>query len=719
MKPPPSLRPAAILLSLVLPLAAASEAEAQQGPKPRPRVKGATHALKLDSSPQQAAVYWDRAGTAAAPRDYGIAGYTPMTIRVPRGNVRVVLELKGFRTVDRELAIKKSQTQTFTLERAAGMGKLDLRAGDGTAAGAEVSIDGVPRGTVPNVYEVMAGKHQVEYRKPGFKTVSEWLDVNEDERRTRDVVLPRDLGGGGALLVTSDAGGDVYLNGEKRDAAPAMMTNLAPGEYIVEVRKEGVAPWRQTVTVAAGAQSKVSATFGPGASMGGTASIRAISPVSDVEVYVDGELRGRAPQEVRGLRPGQHIVEGRKKGYKTYEETVKLTPGEEMLISLKLEPAPEAKPRGMLRVRSHETDAEVFIDGASLGKAPIDRNDLEPGKHFVIVQKDGFVPFKREVVLVEGTPVVVDATLRSVGALKFLSEPKGATVLIDGEPLAGVTPTLREDVPSGEHVIELKLGGYYDSKQTIKVEGNKERIVSADLQKIPTGPSPEQITRRKKGMSSFGARVLPAKAFTADLGVGWPYLLQARATVGIRDRAPFPFDVGVTGRTFFQYNELLLHARLQLADAGPFYVGVFADAGGGIGPNGRQPLSGDVGGAVSLSFNEVVTITANARFSVWYDQLCPTPGDISRGVKPRKVCTDGTWQMWFDKDPKDNRFPGDRLYSGVMVEASLTRLLSAYIGIEFTPFQYKARKAFLDVYNDVMLEQDYLFYGSTGVTLKF
>src|SRR5689334_6481159 len=62
----------------------------------RPRIRGRAHKIKVDSSPQQAAVYWD-AGDKASPKDYGIAGYTPLTIKVPRGSVKIVVELQGFK----------------------------------------------------------------------------------------------------------------------------------------------------------------------------------------------------------------------------------------------------------------------------------------------------------------------------------------------------------------------------------------------------------------------------------------------------------------------------------------------------------------------------------------------------------------------------------------------------------------------------------------------
>src|SRR5215468_11922970 len=45
--------------------------------QPRPPVKG-RYKVKIDSSPQQAAVYWD-SSPDQQPKQYGIAGYTPIT----------------------------------------------------------------------------------------------------------------------------------------------------------------------------------------------------------------------------------------------------------------------------------------------------------------------------------------------------------------------------------------------------------------------------------------------------------------------------------------------------------------------------------------------------------------------------------------------------------------------------------------------------------------
>src|SRR5450755_3836127 len=113
----------------------------------RPRIKGRAYRLKVDSSPQQATVYWD-AGDKPDPKTFGVAGYTPLTLKVPKGSVKIVVEFAGFKSEERTLEVRKSQNVLVTLERAPKMARLDLQAApDSGGAGAEVFIDGADKGT--------------------------------------------------------------------------------------------------------------------------------------------------------------------------------------------------------------------------------------------------------------------------------------------------------------------------------------------------------------------------------------------------------------------------------------------------------------------------------------------------------------------------------------------------------------------------------------------
>ena len=501
------------------------------------------------------------------------------------------------------------------------------------SAGAEALIDGQPRGTIPNSFELSAGRHQVEIKKAGHKPFSDWVDLQEGERRTRDVTLEKAEAPTGTLLVNSDAGGEVWVDGQRKDAAPAIISGLPAGDHVVEVKKDGFPPWRQTVNVPGGQQVKVSATFAAATN----ASLRVISNEPDVEVFVDGESKGKAPVTVQSIKPGEHIVGGRKTRFKPMEQTVRVAAGENAIVSFRMEVAPPDRPRATLKVQSMVPNAEVFVDGSSLGRAPIDRNDLDPGKHYVVVHKDGFTDFKREIVLLENQTVTLVADLSATGSLRILSSPEGADVKIDGE-LIGKTPVQRDAVSSGDHIVEFKMKGFFDHKETMKIEGGREKVFSVDLKALPSGPTPEQVQKRKMGMSSFGAKTNPVGGVTADFGLGYPYYLTVRLMVGALAKPGL--DVGVEFQTFFSIANIALAGKLQLVEAGPFSLAIRGDMGGGTGVNGRDTYFLDFGGIASLAFGSVATVNGTMRYSAWSDKFCPTNTQVSNGVEPDAFCTD-------------------------------------------------------------------------------
>jgi hypothetical protein len=689
----------------------------------RPPVKGRSHKVKVDSSPQQAAVYWI-AGQVGNPKDYGIAGYTPLTIKVPRGPVTFAVELQGWKPQTRAVDVRKSQTVSFTLERAPAVAKLDLQTTDGSATGADVKIDGVSKGTIPNSFELSAGRHQVDVNKQGYKEWTQWFDLAESEHHTHDVALARAEAPTGALLVTSDAGGDVYVDGVRKDVAPAIITSVPAGDHVVEVRKDNLTPWRQNVTVPAGQQVKVSAVFGAAASSG---SLRVIASEPDAEIFIDGEDKGRSPANVATIKAGDHIVEARKPKFKPVQQTVHVAQGDSAIVQLKLELAPPDRPRATLKVQSTVPNAEVFVDGSSLGRAPIDRNDMDPGKHYVVVHRDGFTDFKREVFLMENQAVALVADLSATGAVRVLSTPEGAEVRVDGE-LIGRTPVSRDQISSGDHVVEFRLKGYYDHKETMKVEGGREKVFSVDLKLIPTGPTPEQIAKRKGGMSSFGAKVNPVGGVTADFGTGYPYYFMARLTVGAFNTKPLGLDLGVEFTTFFEMNNLAVQGRLQLVEAGPLSLAAKTSLGGGAGFNGRDSYFADFTAIASLAFSDVATVSATVRWSLWTDKFCPSATQVSNGVKPEQYCTDWTAGVQkardlFNKDPNTNRFGDNRVYLGIGATAALDRYTSLFLQLEFLPapdqFSYDIRPAFDSRYNGAMLGKDPFYYGQVGISLKF
>src|SRR5690349_24925871 len=92
-------RGAAVLVALVLLSVGLGDAGAQV--VPRPSKGGRKYSVRIDSAPQQAAIYLDD-------EKYGIVGYTPWAGKLEKGNWTVILKKDGYEVAPRIITVKRS-----------------------------------------------------------------------------------------------------------------------------------------------------------------------------------------------------------------------------------------------------------------------------------------------------------------------------------------------------------------------------------------------------------------------------------------------------------------------------------------------------------------------------------------------------------------------------------------------------------------------------------
>ncbi|MDO9280482.1 MAG: serine/threonine-protein kinase, partial [Pseudomonadota bacterium] len=175
---------------------------------------------------------------------------------------------------------------------------------------------------------------------------------------------------------------DGVLSGEGTDVTIA---ELAPGaEHTVEVTAEGYAPFKETVTVAAGERvrlqvnlQKAAAPSTPGRAESSRGTARGSSETSAVaasataafssspsgaDVFVDGRLVGRTPVEWSGVAGNRYGVEYRLSGYDTARFSATLPKsGEREPYERAL--SERVKAEGKLSVNVSGGWAEIFVDG--------------------------------------------------------------------------------------------------------------------------------------------------------------------------------------------------------------------------------------------------------------------------------------------------------------------------------------------------------------------
>jgi hypothetical protein len=719
-------------LVLLLALAGLASSAHAQANCPGVNAQRGRYGVKIDSAPPGAAIYLNDKSCPPL-------GVTPWEGKLNAGDYTVILEAPGYDPASRPFKVgrlRKVQELFVPLIKKAEPPKIDVRAdADKNVSGATVTLDGQPQGQAPMVLTTTAGRHLVQIKKEGFEEYSAWLETKENQVQTfaptiKEIARPKY----GTVVVDADVpDAEVYIDGNKHpDNTPAVIQNVIEGLHVVEVKKPPGLPWKQTVEVKANAQTKVRADLA--ATMnGGVGVVRVLSDAQGARAFIDGTDMGPVPVDIKDVKAGDHIVQVKAPGFQPSEKHVTVAAGGSQIVKFDLNTEASGD-QGVLKVVSNVPEALVFIDGAQIGKVPQEKR-VAAGDHPVVVRLDGYKQFEQKVRVEAAQSVTVQAELKAVGRLRILSTPANATVMINGLP-AGKTP-LDTEVEVGETVVRLEQPGFQAFEQTLTIQGGKTETLSREL--AVAGPSEAELVAEQRGLSSFGARVLPRGRSTVDLDAGYPYFLNGRITVGA-GKIPnlFGFDASVGVRTMLARSEIGLGGRMTVVDNEPFSAAAFTNLWWGsklLDDSKRNGVTWDAGGLVSLTALTHVTITGRAYLEVWSDRHCPvldktTPNGFE-GTDPIKVCLDannhrltaadetrvkqlvGSDSALFDRDN------GARFLLSVIGEIAFQQDLNAYFILEGAPFQQSERALFTNLFSGSMPDNDYRIYARVGLTYKF
>jgi hypothetical protein len=141
--------------------------------------------------------------------------------------------------------------------------------------------------------------------------------------------------------------------------------------------------------------------------------------------------------------------------------------------------APSASPAartGAVEISASVAGSTVLVDGRSVGPAP-QRIELEAGSHQVRVEKQGFQAFVREVHVVRGRTLELEARLEVVPPhLRVEADVPGAQVFLDRQ-FVGEAPVTVRDVALGGHRLDVSAEGYPMHAQTIEVVSGANQVV--------------------------------------------------------------------------------------------------------------------------------------------------------------------------------------------------------------------------------------------------
>jgi hypothetical protein len=208
-----------------------------------------------------------------------------------------------------------------------------------------------------------------------------------------------------------------------------------------------------------------------------TGEVHVLSDAPGARTFVDGTDMGQVPVDIKEIKAGDHLVQVRATGFQPSERHVTIIAGDSQIAKFDLTPEASSN-TGLVKVVSTVPEAMVFIDGAQIGKVPLEKR-LVQGDHPVVVRSAGHKQFEQKVRIGVGQTVTVQADLKAVGGLRVQSTPAKAMVMINGLP-AGLTP-LEVEVEVGERAVRIEQPGFVPFEKTVTIRGGKTETLWREL----------------------------------------------------------------------------------------------------------------------------------------------------------------------------------------------------------------------------------------------
>lgn len=213
-------------------------------------------------------------------------------------------------------------------------------------------------------------------------------------------------------------------------------------------------------------------------------SLDVVVDVRGATLVVDGRLRGTLPRMTAArVLPGERLVQVMAEGYKTYQHPVVIEAGKTARLMVRLEPLVVSG-----RVRIDEPSlagADVFIDGAPVGRVPYD-GGLEPGPHHYRVEKGDIGSAPRGFVVVKGQKVLLEPEVAALSRpIVITARPSTAELRLGG---VAVGSGWRGRLPAGRHEIVAAEVGYLDGRRVVDVTPGAGQDVTLALEVDPDHP---------------------------------------------------------------------------------------------------------------------------------------------------------------------------------------------------------------------------------------
>lgn len=340
---------ASALAVLALPFATLAKAAA-----PQP----ALCTVKFSIEPPSAQVFIDNAPISGLP-GYEADGNGGWTVSLAPGDHVAEMRADGYDTAycpihavpssaDGQVIVARSMRKTT------GLALLKSE-----PSGAEVTIDGISRGTTPCMLtDLPLGTWQATFSLPGYRDTTMQFTLRDRAPVGVDALLPSSTV---TIDVTADIDGvEVKVNGLPRGTAPCTVEKIPAGDIVLEASAPGYRDFVQMARAGESERLAIAVRMEPL-----PAGLSVYSLPEGARVYIDDAYAGATPLDMADLTPGEHRVRVEKEGFDPMARTVALKRGDTASEEFRLKAN-----TGKIGVTSVPDGVVVYVDGVKSGETP-------------------------------------------------------------------------------------------------------------------------------------------------------------------------------------------------------------------------------------------------------------------------------------------------------------------------------------------------------------
>ena len=144
--------------------------------------------------------------------------------------------------------------------------------------------------------------------------------------------------------------------------------------------------------------------------------------------------------------------------------------------------APVPALKGRLTLNSVPQNAEVVLNGKTLGRTPLTEYELTPGDYPIIFAFDGQT-HQQTLRITAGETTEYTYRFEGFGAIQIDATTSGCEVSVNGN-LAGTSPLTVEGLPAGTYTIVVKKTGFRTVEETVTLQQGEKRELFLTVKRL-------------------------------------------------------------------------------------------------------------------------------------------------------------------------------------------------------------------------------------------